>query len=327
MNINKIEEYFKDKPGLFQRIKQDCTDILFPVDNPIESEDEDEPKNVGEFFRRYPGTEDEHFAVQRQFEAINNDMSDDDINEIEYEYHTTLIPVIELVNNDGNQELERILKLSEETHRMEKKYKQELNAVIKKSMEHHNNLNDISSRYQNNITFNNNYQNRINNIRMEQEQIDKELEEVLYKIAIEESQFNELNEQWGSEQIYGNYYRAENNFNVDNKVYIDDEFIDNEYYNEDNISYINNHQTNNHKLGFHISESKPIKKEIKKHKNKKTKKNTINDTSMIYNSSDNNINTEIQYLIKKRKSFGKSIPKIKRDNSFDKLYRVQIVGY
>jgi hypothetical protein len=332
MNLEKIEDYFKDKPGFFQKIKQDCTDVLFPVDNPIESEDEeDEPKNVGDFFRKYPGTEDEHFAAQEQFERINNNnnnnnnTSDNEDEEMEYEYQNTNIssyslmnysmntdnnfPVTQLSNNfDDTGELDRILKLSEETHRMEQIYQKELNDAIKKSMQHRISINNNpNNRYPNNRYPNNN----------DMEQQDKGLEEILFKIAIEESQFSELNNQWNSNQIYGNYYGDTDDISIN----VDNEFIDNDYYKEDNISYINSH-----KLDFRVLESKPFRKQnikTKEIKNNKTEKSK----EITKSNNDNNIKSEIQYLIKKRKSFGKTMPKIERDNSFNNLYKVQIVGY
>ena len=286
-------------------------------------------------------------------EDNNNNMSDDDEdNEMEYEYQNTNINNYNSTNYciDTNyeqtellpiyftdsEEIDKILKLSEETHRMEQKYQKELNDAINKSMQHYNNINnnqcrDQNKRYQITNNWNNINTNQTNNYNqydynyINVEQLDPELDELLFKIAIEESQFSELNSQWSNNQIYGNYYGNDDNIsvNIDNNMYLDSEFIDNDYYNEDNISYINNH-VNNSKLNLCVSESKP--------KNKKNNTEKLNKTNIakyspkLINHNTNDIKSEIQYLIKKRKSFGKTIPKIERDNSYNNVYKVQIIS-
>lgn len=333
---DELDRHFVDKPTFVQKARQGIMDICFRAKEEPESEDEEpEPTNVGEFFRKFPGSEEEHFAAQKEIygeefgdplERINNNTNSDSISYNETDYNE---PVNNISYEPQSYNRQDNTSLRYQTY--------DTNSYNDESY-HNSYSNNYSNSYNNNDSYNerNSYEDidynldevlrrSENTYRMEQEYqknirnaINKSnqdkveafqksyedgLNDVLYQIALEESRLSELNPMWS-----------------DNSDYYDT-------INRNEATFTKNHvKTLSRKSAKRKSKSDYEKNVAKNNKISQQGYDYLSQSNkeFIMNQS-NGLHDEIQNMIQSRKSYRREIPKYDTNNMYEGAYQRQTI--
>lgn len=308
-NINNV---FVDKRSIFNVIKQHIVDIYNKtepeLDSDIEDNEDDNPIEIMPYLENNPDIQQEHEQARQemygdeidydddiidnnndnncnyilttvdndtnnwqrirndnQFIEQQDDINDFDTNQQDYSQYV-IEPVYPNGNNIGelhhnnyntdsqyntmdttnNESIEKAIQLSKQTYQTEQEYQKQLNDILNHSLSA-NSINTLS-----------------NDI------FDGTLNDILYQIAIEESNYNELNTLWNKKSdIHYNH----NNYNeIDDCLEYDITFESDVESDESDVSDV-----------------------------------------------------EIDEIIKKRKSYGKNMPRLQQNNAFKNAFNVPIM--
>ena len=318
---DELDACFIDKPTIVQKARQGIMNICFRAKKQPESEDEEpEPTNVGEYFRKFPGTEEEHFAAQKE---IYGDEHGDPLERID---ETISEPIYQEYNEPSYYSDEEVNDISYDDHqsydrqhntsslRYQTYDSEPYNNQYDERYYNDDNIDDILRLSKNTYKMEQKYQNEMREainksnkekVKTFQKSYDDGLNNVLYQIAIEESRLSELNPIWSENSDY--YNTLNQNENRHKKRTHNSSTREN-----------NNMRENKSVRQYNSNSNDKISQQGYDYLSQSNKEFVMNQ--------NNGMHDEIQKMIRNRKSFRKELPKYEPNDMYKGAFQRQPIS-